>query len=834
MASCNAEQKKLVEEFVKKLRRPNRTLSAGTKLSLMSPKESTDLCTRNAAEVKPECLLHSSDSDSSFHSLSPERRSDYSTCKESAASSEEEIDRSPPKNLADTSTKSLRAIVNFAPPVRQNGDNLFTAARDFVAHFAQPHFERRRMSGVYVCPTCHKAAATLESVRKLIRDEAQGRQMIMNNTNFMRVLLKLCCIDSFDVPRICTVNGDEMKSFYHSGVERSLGGTAVLVEDDAESKKYWEQFLGPAAESIQTLTYMLTNKKRSRNEYGDSCSWPEAEAASNEPKDKLVGDKKRADPLETPVCHSGDLTVVDCMDARHLWVYCGREAKENARTLNETLSQFLSRDKKEYQPSVGDLVAVVTSEGRARRALVLALALDLVDVWTLDYAEFLKVPWKTLVDMPASFKCIPPVINLCIVKYVRGAPYLNLLRECLKTVKCITTHQSHERSVHSALANKLSQIEGFEVLASLLSCPDKEMRFLAVTCLLQMCRRQAGRQRASQAGCAEKAFAQLKKLLTRSRTNGNHWAIIQEKQSLVNLLQNLFFRNEELLLDWADSDMLETLLKVQRMSSPNTSLHRDVDCCLRTFLGPLYFEYRPSSDAKLVSMTPEQLKMTERSQQGSQRSTGQPIVRESGPKNSLPAPTQAQASFVSPNRKRHYLRGTIVDFTTDGNHELRPVTNMRLASARTLSKIMCSFLNTWSPSAIYYGITHDRYVRGVCLTQEERDALRRGVDFMAGNIRPHLTTYSFSVDFVPVMRTPAEVSSGADTRLYVVQISVLGVKNTVYTMSEGACFLRSGSTTYQAKAHEVRQWIARQEEDRWLAGTAEASAAGTDGVSAGP
>ncbi|XP_064458603.1 uncharacterized protein LOC135368962 isoform X2 [Ornithodoros turicata] len=744
MASCNAEQKKLVEEFVKKLRRPNRTLSAGTKLSLMSPKESTDLCTRNAAEVKPECLLHSSDSDSSFHSLSPERRSDYSTCKESAASSEEEIDRSPPKNLADTSTKSLRAIVNFAPPVRQNGDNLFTAARDFVAHFAQPHFERRRMSGVYVCPTCHKAAATLESVRKLIRDEAQGRQMIMNNTNFMRVLLKLCCIDSFDVPRICTVNGDEMKSFYHSGVERSLGGTAVLVEDDAESKKYWEQFLGPAAESIQTLTYMLTNKKRSRNEYGDSCSWPEAEAASNEPKDKLVGDKKRADPLETPVCHSGDLTVVDCMDARHLWVYCGREAKENARTLNETLSQFLSRDKKEYQPSVGDLVAVVTSEGRARRALVLALALDLVDVWTLDYAEFLKVPWKTLVDMPASFKCIPPVINLCIVK------------------------------------------------------------------------------------------SQLKKLLTRSRTNGNHWAIIQEKQSLVNLLQNLFFRNEELLLDWADSDMLETLLKVQRMSSPNTSLHRDVDCCLRTFLGPLYFEYRPSSDAKLVSMTPEQLKMTERSQQGSQRSTGQPIVRESGPKNSLPAPTQAQASFVSPNRKRHYLRGTIVDFTTDGNHELRPVTNMRLASARTLSKIMCSFLNTWSPSAIYYGITHDRYVRGVCLTQEERDALRRGVDFMAGNIRPHLTTYSFSVDFVPVMRTPAEVSSGADTRLYVVQISVLGVKNTVYTMSEGACFLRSGSTTYQAKAHEVRQWIARQEEDRWLAGTAEASAAGTDGVSAGP
>ncbi|KAG0414117.1 hypothetical protein HPB47_008724 [Ixodes persulcatus] len=188
-----------------------------------------------------------------------------------------------------------------------------------------------------------------------------------------------------------------------------------------------------------------------------------------------------------------------------------------------------------------------------------------------------------------------------------------------------------------------------------------------------------------------------------------------------------------------------------------------------------------------------------------------------------PQPLHTELLAVNPSdgralvpRGRFYLRGTLADFGCDGTHELRPLPNMKQASARTLAKIFCSFLNTWRPCTIYYGITRDHFVRGVSVNHEERDGLRRGVDFMVGNLRPHLTSSSYSVEFVPVLRSPEDPPESSFKS--VMEVRVCGVPQTVYTTSDGECFLREGSCTYQATTHNVRGWVAGQEEGRYVSG----------------
>ncbi|KAL3243901.1 hypothetical protein MRX96_019491 [Rhipicephalus microplus] len=148
--------------------------------------------------------------------------------------------------------------------------------------------------------------------------------------------------------------------------------------------------------------------------------------------------------------------------------------------------------------------------------------------------------------------------------------------------------------------------------------------------------------------------------------------------------------------------------------------------------------------------------------------------------------------------------------------ELRPADRSAtvlavVASARTLCNLVCSLLNTWKPCSTYYGISPDGLVRGVVLNHKERDALRCGIDFVAGNLRPHLTPTSIGVELVPVLRDAADKPEKAHR--YMVEVRVLGLHRVVYTTSEGECDLRENDKSYQARTFDVRAWIVRLEED---------------------
>ncbi|KAH8034048.1 hypothetical protein MRX96_057145 [Rhipicephalus microplus] len=87
-------------------------------------------------------------------------------------------------------------------------------------------------------------------------------------------------------------------------------------------------------------------------------------------------------------------------------------------------------------------------------------------------------------------------------------------------------------------------------------------------------------------------------------------------------------------------------------------------------------------------------------------------------------------------------------------------------------------MNTWKPCSIYYGISPGGFVHGVKLNRKERDALRCGVDFMVGYLRPYPTCTSIGVVFfLP------------------------------------CCYLREGDESYLACTNDVRASIMRVEEN---------------------
>ncbi|KAH8034299.1 hypothetical protein HPB51_022752 [Rhipicephalus microplus] len=150
---------------------------------------------------------------------------------------------------------------------------------------------------------------------------------------------------------------------------------------------------------------------------------------------------------------------------------------------------------------------------------------------------------------------------------------------------------------------------------------------------------------------------------------------------------------------------------------------------------------------------------------------------------------------------RFYLRDTIVPFCSDETHELRPVQNMKMASSNTLFEIVCSFLNTWKPCTMYYGITEAGLVRGVMLNQKERDVVRLGIDKMERTLRPRPMPQSIAVEFVPILRTPDD--SREAVSVFVVEVIVRGAPDTLYIPSSNGCYLRD-KATYHATTEEVR------------------------------
>lgn len=669
----------------------------------------------------------------------------------------------------------------------------------FVTYFKTLHTERECVAGVYMCVICRSALTTLGDIRTAITKDPQGRRAILSSGTFMTLLVKLCNLNSRGGPNICAVSGQETKQFYEGRVYRNLKG-AVRVLEDPHSELCWERFLGAAAKKIRTLAYAVSFGS-ARIPGGSSCVWP-ARDAKQSSKDELLPSTPTTAPQKAtqfPVSDVRSLDVSGAMDAQHLWVYSSSEAREDAAHLSSLLLEshraLLKCPSQESPPSVGDIAGLLVSSECLLRVLVLQVTANMAVVWSMDRGNFYSVDWHSLIGLLPSFKQLPPAVSLGMVQGVSAVPFLKLLRDCVRVFQMVTKHNDQEGSFHAFMVTKLTQVGAVEVLTDLLHCPDYDTRMDTIRCLVQLCSRQKGRQAVTDSGCVSKALDRLKKLLDQHRKNSVAM-VTDEKLHLVDLVQALFFRNEELMLEYADSDILQVLLRVQKSSSPGCSLYDATEYCLHTILGPAFEKCRPAAQIKLAAMTPEHLEQ----------------MKHLGSTSNM-APSSSGAGG------RFYLHATGVPVAQDNRHELRPLSSMRLASSRTLAKLACSFLNTWRPCTIFYGISREGHVHGVPLTLRERDTLRQSVDLTMSSLGPRLPPTLFSVEFVPVLRSGAEAREGASR--FVVEVHMCGAPHTLYTTREGDCYLRSGGQSYMATTMDVRAWVAQQEEARFLRAVAD-------------
>ncbi|XP_037518385.1 uncharacterized protein LOC119395173 [Rhipicephalus sanguineus] len=677
---------------------------------------------------------------------------------------------------------------------RQKFETVADMTNRFVQFFTTLHLERECTAGVFICAVCLSAQKTLARIREAVRKDPQGRRVALNSGKFMKLLVKLCKLESPGSPSICTVTDREMTAFYETQAYRKVVGTVSILEDE-KSEDLWKSILGKAAKSIRPLTYAI-RFKGTRIPGGSSCVWdkdcyeqPSQGMLMSQPEAVSKGNPYPVSDLKT-------LDVIRCVDARHLIVYRTSSGKASVDALNLLLAEFhqnLTSGPREDPPNVGDIVGLFESRDRLLRMLVVEVSEDKAVVWSMDQGNFCRLRWSNLIDVLPSFRCLPPAVGLGVLPDVHAVPSLRLLRECVRTVQTLTDHSGQEASFHVAMVARLKDYKAIEVLSGLLNCPDYDTRMITAKLLNQLCCRQVGRQAVSKVGCVDKVLGRLRKLVTIRQRQTNYHMITDEKLSLVILLQSMFFRNEELCLDYADSDHISLLSKIYHGLSPACQLYQEVDYCLRTLLGPAYNKCRLPAQAKQVAMTTEKM--------NSQSPSDEP---------SLALQHYNEKKAVD----RFYQRGSLVPFRSDQTHELRPVRSMRMASARTLSKVACSFLNSWKPCIVYYGISREGLVHGVMLNHKERDCLRQGVDCMASNLRPRLMPQSITVEFVPVLRTPDD--SRETVSCFVVEVMVRGAPDTMYTTSCGDCYLRAGDMSYQATTQDVRAWIVQQEEARYL------------------
>lgn len=678
-------------------------------------------------------------------------------------------------------------------PLRQKFETVADMTDQFVRYFTTMHLERECTTGVYRCTVCLSAQKTLVKIREVVREDPQGRRVALNNGKFMELLVKLCKLESRGPPSICTVTDREMTNFYETQAYRKLAGTVSILEDE-QSEELWKCMLGKAAKSIRPLTYTISCQS-ARIPGGSSCMWDKD--CYQEPQDRLIGQPKAVHKVNPfPVSDLNTLDVIRCVDARHLIVYRDANGKASVDTLNLLLAEFhqdLTSAPREDPPNIGDIVGLFASSDRLLRMLVVEVTEDMAVVWSMDEGHFCKLRWSNLIDVLPSFRCLPPAVGLAVLADLHAAPTLKLLRECVRTFQTVTDHSGQEAFFHATMVTRMKEYGAIEVLSRLLHCPDHDTRMATAIFLTRLCRRHMGRQAVSKAGGVDKVLGCLRKLVDRGRQRSNYHMITEEKLILVNLLQSMFFRNEELCLDYADSDHIELLCKIREGSSPTCKLYAEVEYCLRTLLGPAYNKCRLPDQVTLVAMTPEKLKN----------------------ENLSDEPSVGRQYYNERNAAgRFYRLDSLVPFRSDETHELRPVRNMRMASSRTLSKVACSFLNSSKPCTVYYGISREGLVHGVMLNQRERDFLRQGVDIMVCGLRPCLMPQSIAIEFVPVLRTPTDSRETASC--FVVEVMVRGAPDTIYTTSNGDCYLRDGDKSYQATSQDVRTRIVQQEEARYL------------------
>lgn len=331
-----------------------------------------------------------------------------------------DADRRSPKNPTNSNAVSVpdAGAVVKVPRSSPRHPTFFDLTREFVSCFTELHLDREIIAGLYVCVTCQHALETLKKIRTAIRNDPQGRQAILNNALFMKLLLKLCELDSTDGPRICTVNAVELKQFYKRGGHRLVRSSVEILKDKDITDKCWKELLGRAAESIYPSTYVIRLGRVSKLPWDSSCSWTKEHPGSEVPRDQLLkGDTyQRKSAADAEDCQ---LYIVGCLDAGHVWAYFGKDVAERVRSLGESLSvcQFsLTSDAGRRKPNVGDILGFVSSSEDIQRVVVLRVEGDMAYVWAMDNGQFHKAPWASMMNLPPSFKHIAPLVSLCILK----------------------------------------------------------------------------------------------------------------------------------------------------------------------------------------------------------------------------------------------------------------------------------------------------------------------------------------------------------------------------------------------------------------------------------
>ncbi|KAH8019559.1 hypothetical protein HPB51_019986 [Rhipicephalus microplus] len=711
-------------------------------------------------------------------------------------------------------------------------ETIYDMTRQFVCHFTTLHVEREcDAHGVYLCVACSSAQRTLAKIREAIGRDEEGCSIVLKNASFMKLLVHLCNLESPDATRICTISSREMRAYYESAASCEIVGTASLLEDEP-SEKLWERFFGAAASTIKKITYTVKLRRNThRTRYDGLDAFLETVTKRGQ---------QALDSNADPPTEAYSLIIAYCLDARHVIVYESLKAKENAAATDDSLAecnqQLPNRKRRREPPNVGDILGLVLSSECVQRVLIVKVIEDVASVWSIDHGHFHNVSWKDLINVAPSLRSVPPTVALAVLQDAEAVPYLKLLRECVKVLRVVTNHGTYEETFHAYIVKKVMEFGIADVLSNLLSFPDHVTRMTATECLIKICCRQNGREAVAKAACLlPQALLRLDDLARSHFSVGDDNSItmvMKEMRALLNLLESMFFCNKRLRLELRPADRSATVLavvvRVYKSLPPNCAILWDVKRCLRAIWG-VSPGYNSPQQQQQQQRQPEycnsqQYRGGSRKNQGTMSGAFRPPQRRHDRETAPPA----QVKLVAMTPKLLKEMAALTCYPTS-----EALQSVEAASRPVPTKIPKPMANCPPSSACKGGEaapdgcfyirrtlvplrsdeTHDPdgLVRGVVLNHKERDALRCGIDFVAGNLRPHLTPTSIGVELVPVLRDAADKPEKAHR--YMVEVRVLGLHRVVYTTSEGECDLRENDKSYQARTFDVRAWIVRLEED---------------------
>ncbi|XP_048752200.2 uncharacterized protein LOC125663844 [Ostrea edulis] len=119
-----------------------------------------------------------------------------------------------------------------------------------------------------------------------------------------------------------------------------------------------------------------------------------------------------------------------------------------------------------------------------------------------------------------------------------------------------------------------------------------------------------------------------------------------------------------------------------------------------------------------------------------------------------------------PKLLQYYIRDSVVPFEEDMYHEFKghrnlsveelppwtKETNKDRASRRAVSRALNGFINTGKGGTTYLGIIDSGCVRGLTLTQYQKDHVVGSLDDLMSRYTPHVAPHRYKVKFVPVVQ----------------------------------------------------------------------------------